>query len=231
MITNPDITHLAKRVCPNSFRELIDAICLSDVCGQTQSFERLDEAVELTRDFVDKTLPYIWKEALAAAEVLPPLPLLSSTGSVCLTQRQCLCILTNSFFCTFANRPSHNCNGGPDLPSINFDELYGGHGWGSVEVTKLRMLLSYFEQISERVVGGDDLGRTISFTRREAKNSTQQIWEECDKPLLQPIMHDLGESIDDAKTMYRVDFANQIIGGGCDRIRMRPRRDYVLRVS
>lgn len=76
MATNRDITRIPQRACPSSFGELIEAICDSDACGQDQSFERLDESVELTRDIVDKTLPCIWKKPLAAGEVLPQLDLL-----------------------------------------------------------------------------------------------------------------------------------------------------------
>jgi poly(ADP-ribose) glycohydrolase len=209
----PDPKNISQLSCPRSCQDLFQAISGSAACAPNRSFERLHEAIDLTRGFMKDTLPFVWHEALQAPRVLPNIPMLESAGAVHLTQRQCLCLLANAFLCTFTDRPSDNCLSGPGLPSINCDELYGGHGWGSVEVAKLRMLLAYFQQMCERHSAGDDLSHTIAFTRRKATNSSAADWQRCETPLLAPRMHGLGESLDDAKEMFRVDFANRIIGG------------------
>jgi hypothetical protein len=201
--TTPNLTKLSQGSCPESFFDLTEAIAASGACGPDRSFERLDEAIERTPGFLHDTLPFIWQEALQAPSVLPEIPILASAGTVRLTQRQCLCVLANAFFCTFTERPGDNCRSGLGLPSINFDELYGGHGWGSVEVAKLRMIFAYFGQLRERMDGGDELSREIAFTRREATECSALDWEQCDKPLLKPVTHSLCQSLDEAKNMYR----------------------------
>ena len=212
MKTKPDLTKLTALQCPESRSDLHNAILASGSCDSGQSFERLDEALALTPDFLSVTLPFVWNEALRATEVLPDIQLLDSAGNIRLTQRQCLCVLSNSFFCTFTNRPSRNCLSTDELPSINFDELYGG-GWGSVEIAKLRMLFNYFEQMRQRHAQEDPLHRPLLFIRREANDSSADHWRRCDEALLQPVMHGVGQSIDDAKNVLRVDFANCVVGG------------------
>jgi poly(ADP-ribose) glycohydrolase len=211
--TTPNQTTLSQGPCPESFFDLTEVIAASGARGPDRSFERLEEAIERSPRFLQDTLPFIWQESLRAPELLPDIPLLASVGTVRLTQRQCLCISANAFLCTYTDRPSDNCLSGSKLPSINFDELYGGRGWGSVEVAKLRMIFAYFGQLRERLAAGDELSREIAFTRRGATESSVRDWEQCDKPLLKPVVHGLGESLDDAKNMFRVDFANRIIGG------------------
>ena len=213
MKTKPDLTKLISRQCPKSNLDLKDAIIVSGSCDHNLTFGRLDEALSLTPNLLSVTLPFVWNEALMASETLPEIKLQDEAGSIILTQRQCLCILANAFFCTYTERRSDNCLSGPNLPSINFDELYGSDVWGPVEVAKLRMLFTYFEQMRQRDAKGDKLSRPITFIRREAKNSTVDDWIQCRAPLKQPVMHELRESIDDAKEMLRVDFANCLIGG------------------
>jgi len=163
--------------------------------------------------FLARTLPFIWDEALRAGQALPDHPLLDSAGSLEFTQRECLGILANAFLCTFTDRPSANCLSGEDLPSINFDELYGGPGWGPVEVAKLHMLFGYFEEMRRRHRDGDELLRPVRFIRQSAAESTAADWEGCGASLIEPVVHDLGQSIDDARGMLRVDFANRLVGG------------------
>jgi poly(ADP-ribose) glycohydrolase len=99
------------------------------------------------------------------------------------------------------------------MPSINFDELYGGYGWGTVEIAKLRMLFNYFEQCRQRRMKCDPLARPVRTVRRRAEASAAADWEQCSSALLAPVMHPLGESIDQAQGMLQVDFANRILGG------------------
>ena len=212
MKTRPDVTKLNALQWPKFNSDLHSAILASGGCDNGQSFERLDEALTETPEFLSVTLPFVWREALRARNDFPEIRLLDSAGSIRLTQRQCLCVLSNAFFCTFTDRPSRNCLSVDDLPSINLDELYGG-GWGSVEVAKLRMLFNYFERMRQRHSQGDPLHRPLLFNRREAHHSSAALWEQCGEALSQPVMHGLGQSIDDAKNMLRVDFANCVVGG------------------
>ena len=122
-------------------------------------------------------------------------------------------ILANAFFCTFANRKSDNCISGPGLPSINFDELYGGYGSQSVARAKLLMILEYFDWMRQRCALGELLVRRIAFGRCRAERSARQEWLACQAPLIPPFLQPGGRSIDEAKQAIRVDFANQILGG------------------
>jgi poly(ADP-ribose) glycohydrolase len=163
--------------------------------------------------FFSALLPFLWDEGQPAPETLRPRPLLAAPGVVTLSQRECLCVLANAFFCSFTNRKSDNCVSGPDLPSINFDELYGGYGSQSVARGKLHMLFEYFERMAQRRAKGDRLDRRISFERYQAQHSTVRDWLECEAPLARPSLQAAGLSIDEAKDALRVDFANRILGG------------------
>lgn len=214
MKTQLDLTHLVDLQCPKSCSDLVQTIHASGMANNCGSFERLTKAISATPGFLSNTLPFIWSQALSASRFVSDLPLLDAAGSLTLTQRQCVCILANAFLCTFTQRPSENCRSGPNLPSINFDELYGGDiGWGAVEVAKLRMLFDYFAEMKNRNDAGDSLERTVKIIRTKAINATIEDWKQCTDQLIQPVMHGLGESIDDAKDMLKVDFANSIIGG------------------
>lgn len=213
MKTKPNLTKLISSQCPKSGLELKDAILASGGCDRNLAFDRLDEALSLTPDFLSVTLPFVWDEALQASEIIPNINFLDEAGSIVLTQRQCLCILANAFFCTFTERRSKNCQSGHGLPSINFDELYGSNVSGPIEVAKLRMLFTYFKQMHQRHTGDDKLVRSLIFIRRVAKDSTANDWIQCHAPLQLPVMHESSKSIDDAKEMLRVDFANRLIGG------------------
>src|SRR5262249_42733755 len=145
-----------------------------------------------------RTLPFLWQQAARAPRVLPPIPLLNAPGTFTLTQRQSLCILANAFFCTFRDRPGQPRGRGSDLPSINFEELYGGPGWGTVEVAKLRMLFHYFEQCRQRDGRGDPLARPLNTIRRKAEYANAARWRQSPRPLLPPVVYPLGTSLDEA---------------------------------
>jgi hypothetical protein len=130
MNTKPSVNNLLARQCPQSVAELEETIRTSKGVSSSTSFDRLTEAIGQTDGFLVNTLPFLWQEAVRAPETLPDISLLDMPGSVTLTQRQCLCVLANAFFCTFTGRLSNNCMSGPDMPSINLDELYSGYSWG-----------------------------------------------------------------------------------------------------
>jgi poly(ADP-ribose) glycohydrolase len=206
-------TELFKRQCPRVYQELEEAIRASGCVINQMSFVQLAQAIQQTDDFMEKTLPFMWLVASQSADILPDIPLLNMAGSVVLTQHQCLCVLANAFFCTFHDRPSYNCLSDSDMPSINFDELYGGYGLGRVKIAKLRMLFNYFELCRLRLINGDPMTRPIHSIRRQAEFAKAADWERCNAPFTTPVVHPLGESLDEAKGMLRVDFANRIIGG------------------
>jgi poly(ADP-ribose) glycohydrolase len=87
------------------------------------------------------------------------------------------------------------------------------YSWGSVEVAKLRMLFNYFERCRQRQLSGDPLSRPVHTIRRRAEDSTADEWEQCRNALVPPVVHPLSKSIDEAKNILRVDFANRIVGG------------------
>jgi poly(ADP-ribose) glycohydrolase len=211
--TRPNVTKLAKIPCPRTTAELETSILVSGCIDESRTFERLANAIQQTESFLEKTLPFLWHEMLLSPKNLPDIPVLDQPGTVTLTQHQCLGILANAFFCTYHDRISNNCVCEENVPSINLDELYGGRGWGTVEVAKLRMLFNFFEQYRERIKSGDLLSRPVHFVRRRAECAAMVHWRECRTPLIMPVVHPLGESIDKARGMLQVDFANRIIGG------------------
>ncbi|MGL5097811.1 MAG: hypothetical protein ACRDD1_19655, partial [Planctomycetia bacterium] len=211
--TTPNVAALAVLACPRDADSLEAAVRAAGRVSEYRPFDRLHEAVRRTPGFFERVLPFVWRHALDTARLLPPVALLDGVGRATLTQRQCLCILAHGFFCTYAGRPSTGTRGGSNMPSINFDQLFGGDGWGSVEIAKLQMFFHYFDELRRRDAAGDPLDRPIHFLRRAAENSSAADWRACPIPLAPIVMHGLKESIDDAKQMFRVDFANRRVGG------------------
>jgi poly(ADP-ribose) glycohydrolase len=210
--TIPD-TKLLPKNPPENVSGLISAIKATSCVHQARTFEQLEEAIFSTDNFLSEILPFIWEQARLAPTILPSVALLDSAGTITLSQKQCLCILANAFFCTYTDRLSHNCENGHGMPSINFDELYGARWWGNVEVAKLQMLFAYFDTCRQRMSGSDALNRPIHFIRQRAECSSAEEWKTNNELLLPVVMHPLFISIDDAKEMLRVDFANRIVGG------------------
>eukprot|EP01006_Ploeotia_vitrea_P038195 TRINITY_DN6621_c0_g1_i1.p1 TRINITY_DN6621_c0_g1~~TRINITY_DN6621_c0_g1_i1.p1 ORF type:complete len:569 (+),score=70.00 TRINITY_DN6621_c0_g1_i1:66-1772(+) len=133
-------------------------------------------------------------------------------NEIVLTQKQCLCILANSFLCVWPGRTSFNCLSGEDgtLPSINLDEMFAP--LGGPQVAKCRMVLDYFiRQYIRQDELHDPLSRKIVFVRQTAHDV---VWEKSDAQLCDVVVHPLRESLDDGHDLLRVDFANAMIGGG-----------------
>ena len=76
------------------------------------------------------------------------------------------------------------------------------------------MLFNYFEQCQRRLISGDPLARPVHTIRCRAEKVTAVHWRECRGPLVPPVVHPLGQSLDEAKGMLQVDFANRLVGGG-----------------
>lgn len=212
--TAPSISQLRNLPCPRDFGALVEVIEASGSLRRGVGFECLEWAIAQTDGFFAKLMPFLWKEALRADELLDDIPLLDEAGEVRLTQRQCLCVLANAFLCRFTERSSYHATSGPDMPSINFDGLFGGDHPDGAKAGKLRLIFGYFEACRERILAGNALGRKVRFLRYQAEDGLAADWRGCTLPLARPVMHGLHESIDGAKDMLRVDFANAIIGGG-----------------
>jgi poly(ADP-ribose) glycohydrolase len=207
------MTKLSDSHNPTTTKELEDGIRKSGNIEVSRSFSRLAEAIQLTDGFFERTLPFVWQKALMAEKKLPEITPLNKAGSLVLTQQQCLYILANAFFCGFIDRPSNNCLSSADMPSINFDELYTSERFVMAEIPKLRMLFNYFERCRQREFRGDPLTHPIHFIRNRVTDTSPESWIGCCQPLIKPVVHPLGQSIDEASGMLQVDFANRIIGG------------------
>jgi poly(ADP-ribose) glycohydrolase len=207
-----DTAHLDACRCPLDKSELEVVLRSAPEVDPRRSLDWLSRAVHATSGFFETLLPFVWQQAREAHGTLPAIAFLDAPGQQVLTQRQCLAILASAFFCSFAERPSDDCLSLDDLPSINFDELYGGRGPGDVEVAKLHMLFGYFERCRQRASAGDVLGRPIRF-RRQQRSLTVSDWRGSVDRLVLPRVMPIGRSLDEAKGMLRVDFANAIIGG------------------
>ncbi|EPY21547.1 poly(ADP-ribose) glycohydrolase [Angomonas deanei] len=118
---------------------------------------------------------------------------------------QILSILGNAFFCSFAVREEVYED---DLPSIGYDEIHTGDA--RVLVTKLRLLFDY---VTETVCPtAANTPERMEVYRCELASLPPP--HDSNDTVQPPVMHQLGESIDDQQSMIRLDFANAWIGGG-----------------
>jgi len=188
--------------CPST----IDDLC-SFLQGRLQTRKALTTLHSFGQqhpEFIKEVLPFLW--GIAKMEFVP-LSSISDVGTVVLTQRQALQILTHSFFCSFA-RDSYRW---VDYPSINMDRLFF-EGRTEVLRAKLEMFGQYFICQKKRIDSGDALLRKLVFCVQRSR-STVEDWEKCTMPLTNLLVHPLRASIDDAKDCFRVDFANKYLGG------------------
>ncbi|MEC7987131.1 MAG: poly(ADP-ribose) glycohydrolase [Myxococcota bacterium] len=151
----------------------------------------------------DRLVPFLWAEACALDTFYFPLHI---AKKITLTQRECLRILANGFFCSFS-RDSYHWN---DYPSINWDRLYAR--LGSVEYAKLSMFWDYFSRSYERIQNGDSLQNILQFSLLEGGLSKAE-WLQSDKRLASVTMQAPMTSIDGARHAWRADFANRYLGG------------------
>lgn len=217
-LTTPNLLLFESNDCPKTYEELEALIRFSNAVDAKRSFQNLKVALlkaarHQSSDFYVSLLPFLWSWAREKSKTIMARQLCDGPDVVILTQSECLAILANAFFCTFSSRRSDNCISGPRLPSINFDELYGGYGSQSVARAKICLLLEYFLRQSERVATGDRLLRPVSFDRCQAVAGTAEDWIACRQPLLTPTVMTEETPLDEARHAVRVDFANSIIGG------------------
>lgn len=199
--------------CPADMASLESYFDGCSVNQASANLLNLKVVARATPDFFPELLPFIWEVAQAGESFLRDKRLISSPGIIELSQLDCLRILANAFLCRFSDRPSNNCLSSDGLPSINFDELFGGPGSQSVARAKLKMILEYFRRMRERAMAGESLLRPIRFTRLQATAALAQDWLGCSTVLIPPVIEPFGRSLDDERGAIRVDFANRIIGG------------------
>lgn len=166
-------------------------------------FEKLSKSE--VDEFYSVTYPFMISLASEYFEIfkedISPL-LKQKTREVSFTKRQCACILSNAFFCTFPDERPHN------LPYINFINLYtGGKKPYNTKVTKLRMILEYFTRLAkENIPDG-----VVTFRRDVILDFPS--WNNSKDVLISVKSFSEG-TIEDNKHSIQVDFANKIIGGG-----------------
>lgn len=175
--------------------------------------------------FFKNMLPKMLESAAAYEAAVPRLPLLlvDYNHTVALTKRQCFSILSAGFLCAFpfAEPPTK----GQDqfhfresqlMPTINYDQLHAAAA-DSAQAQKLILQLEYFDVMSKQVEANDpsidDTTTALQISRRQAAPLSLDS-PAAAMPLSPVVMHNLGESIDDQWDMFRIDFANQFIGGG-----------------
>jgi poly(ADP-ribose) glycohydrolase len=221
-VTSPISTgHLAK-YDPAFVQCIADFNTLLVRSGNTnvRTFNALEEAVEQhfsdsKKEFYEDLLP--WMVSMTTQTIPVELLRILSPGNIRLyTKPQCAIILCYAFLCCFRNRTSTNCICEEDerLPSINLDELLSGNGGNKkARIAKIRMILEYFVEIKKRIKTNDT--RLLATLLIEVGQVQEDVFlSQLDRPLLPVVVRQLGESIDDAKTAIRIDFANEIIGGG-----------------
>jgi len=210
----PDPDFYSDKNYPQNIDELKNSITRFGYAKDKVTFEFVEKAVSKTNRFFEDMIGFIWNEAERGAKEIPEkLRLLDGEGSVILSQRQCLSIISNAFFCTYKDRISDNCMSGNNMPSINFDELYGGKSWGYSEIEKLKMIFNYFKRCRIKLENGDPMNRPVFFIRNKNTSITVDDWENDRSVLILPQMYPLNKSLEEAEGMLKVDFANQIIGG------------------
>ena len=148
-------------------REAVDAPALLAAirhggCSRYRDIKALEQAIGAYEQWCEQAigrprfwgelLPWICEQALKFSELFQePILLIAhndkaraggdnSRRSVEWTQAQCLCILCNSFLCSWPKRTSQNCRCAEaiDLPSINFDEMLTEQARPQVQVRFLR---------------------------------------------------------------------------------------------
>eukprot|EP01012_Entosiphon_sulcatum_P055477 TRINITY_DN7748_c0_g1_i1.p1 TRINITY_DN7748_c0_g1~~TRINITY_DN7748_c0_g1_i1.p1 ORF type:complete len:782 (+),score=101.45 TRINITY_DN7748_c0_g1_i1:22-2346(+) len=217
----PPVHETIQKYAASTVEQLEQIIQLSR-CTRIVEFSSLRTALSIVGkdDFFSATLPLLRDAALRwdPSRKLPYLLPNGAVNSLALKEREVYYLLANAFFCTFPNRLSDNCRSRSydDMPSINLDELFSSGGAPSVKANKLAMILEYFKTMAKRTAyleQDPSQERSIRITRG-AIDPEQINWNDSTHPLCPVVVHNLGESLDDAEGMLKVDFANKCIGGG-----------------
>jgi hypothetical protein len=103
-------------------------------------------------NFYKETVPFISGLVLKTSALFKdelPILIQSKEKTISLTREQCACILSNSFFCTFARDSDISTWEKSKFCSINFDELFNIPKNVKQKIAKIEMILNYFKRISK----------------------------------------------------------------------------------
>mmetsp|Transcript_2450 Transcript_2450/g.3567 ORF Transcript_2450/g.3567 Transcript_2450/m.3567 type:complete len:626 (+) Transcript_2450:29-1906(+) len=166
-----------------------------------------------------KLLPYIQTLALELKTLKPQLFVLEEgkTDLVCISQRECCCILAGAFFSLYDHIDDDNqfyADLETRMPSANFRQLFLGEGTNDVlkrvKIEKLKFIFNYFARWQMRDIEGYD-DKLIAFYRRAMpEDLAPQIMKNA--PFTSLVVDKNGK-IEDTQHHLMVDFANKYIGG------------------
>ncbi|KAL9650023.1 hypothetical protein ABK040_003141 [Willaertia magna] len=162
--------------------------------------------------FLKLVIPSICQFVLDTPTVLPPKSIKSlkkqKSNEIELTKLQIVTILSNSFFCTFYNRPSALDWSILNIPSINLDEMYTSQGNQQAQLAKCKMFLNYFTRMTNEM----NLKTSLKIKRNVLQYDITNNIKESTKTLTNINVISEG-SISDSKDALQIDFANKFIGG------------------
>ena len=197
----PQRSIFLERNCPTDIEEL--CVFLEQRTAFPKGLSGLRYFCTRHPEFIAEILPFLWQQAQEFVDIPAPI---HAERSIRITQRDALRILVHSFFCSF-ERDSYHWD---EYPSINMDRLFSSAE--PLLYGKICMIHQYFSKQKKRWEQGDALERELIFLLQN-KGLFLRDWKESTKPLQLFTVHPLGQSIDDAKDCFRVDFANQYLGG------------------
>eukprot|EP01080_Neovahlkampfia_damariscottae_P009432 gene9432-1638_t len=207
------VVGILKTVKIHEFNQL--QTVLSMINGATTDLEIFELYENLSTEkekkvFYERIIPFMVELILKTPTLFPediPLSKQSKSYSISLSREQCACILSNSFFCTFDKISEPSTWTQDQLSSINFDELFDIALSSKVKVEKIRMIINYFDRISQKLPQGN-----IVFERKficdnpSLTNNSKKL--KCIKIV------DKGELEDDLDSL-KVNSGSAFFGGTC----------------
>ncbi|XP_053728076.1 poly(ADP-ribose) glycohydrolase [Synchiropus splendidus] len=180
---------------------------------QLWTFKTLSSFVQRNPHCLTQLFPKIAALALSLPERLnAAVPLLrrGSSASITLSQMQVAALLANAFYCTFPDRSSNPPSARyRDLPSINFNSLFGDGPERKTE--KLRAIMQYFSVVTDPVTQPEGL---VTFERRCLRDEDLPDWRSCTQTLSRLHVSSLGSIEAEGVGLLQVDFASCWVGGG-----------------
>lgn len=128
---------------------------------------------------------------------------------IILSKKQISCLLSNAFLCTFIFRSNYPYYNYPDLPSINFNDLFSSTSPSSIE--KIKCIIHYFDVVLSDNYKNNNFN--VVYERRSIKEEIN--WGKVSKLFNKDSAKiDLDKKIEFCEESEQVDFANKMIGGG-----------------
>lgn len=205
-----------KKHPPKTLKELAQTIAdytnRAGYAGLHKCLQRYPEGQRNAEEhFLKNTLPSIVAHALALKErvttSLPegvPLLQVGQRASVRLPRKVVASLVAHMFLCSW------DCPRAPAYRSMSknsFEHLL--RSCAQAECAKLRMVIHFFERISEGELKG-----FIIIDRVWGNGLDDTSWSSSSKPLLPMFVAERGKGFEDAPGLAHADFANMYIGGG-----------------